>query len=133
MSYDSPYKSPQAMEAKIPPGARPPHWWLFQLYCGYMVFLYVGLALLGVFLLSISPQLNGEDRFEATLWGAMLIIVSLPFAVLFVFGFFLPKRPWAFGVSMALICLGLTGCAAWPFAIPLLIFWLKPETKQYFA
>jgi hypothetical protein len=44
---------------------------------------------------------------------------------------FLPKRRWVWIYDLVLICLSFTGCCI-AFGIPLLIFWLKPETKAFF-
>jgi hypothetical protein len=34
---------------------------------------------------------------------------------------------------MVLICIGMNSCCLLPASIPLLIFWIKPETKTYFG
>jgi hypothetical protein len=34
--------------------------------------------------------------------------------------------------DLVLICIGMTSCCILPAAIPLLIFWLKPEAKNWF-
>lgn len=40
------------------------------------------------------------------------------------------KAKWI--VYIVLIAWSCTSCCTWPFSIPLLIFWLKPEVKAYF-
>lgn len=41
--------------------------------------------------------------------------------------------PWLWTYDLVIICLGMTSTCILPASIPLLIFWLKPETKRYFG
>ena len=132
--YESPYASPK-LEAEAPPvRARPSLWWLFRVYAALMTFVYIALVFGGafLFLLAVSDELDREDTIEAYVYGVMMVLVGIPFAMFFAVGIFLPRRGWAYGVSMALICIGLTSPCTMPFSIPLLIQWIKPETRQYF-
>ena len=44
------------------------------------------------------------------------------------------RQVQAFGQSGdVLIALTLTSCCFWPFSIPLLIFWVKPDVRTYYA
>jgi hypothetical protein len=52
-------------------------------------------------------------------------------AAAFVAALFLPRKRWAWVCHMVLICLGLTGCF-FPASLPLLLFFIKPETQAYF-
>ena len=45
---------------------------------------------------------------------------------------FVPYKPWAWTFGLVAICLGLSSCMALA-AVPLLIFWMKPETKAAFG
>jgi len=47
-------------------------------------------------------------------------------------GLLAPRRKWGWVYALVVICLGLTSCCTMPACIPLLIFWLKPETKAYY-
>ena len=40
---------------------------------------------------------------------------------------------WLWIYDLIIICLGMTSACFWPAVIPLLIFWLKPETKRHFG
>lgn len=67
------------------------------------------------------------------LWQtAVLAVGGLSFGGFYAIAAMIPRRPWRWTVGLVAICLGLTGCTA-PFAIPLLIFWVKPETKAAFG
>jgi hypothetical protein len=43
-----------------------------------------------------------------------------------------PYKPWGWTVGLLVIGAGLASCMVL-FAIPLLVFWLKPETKAAFG
>lgn len=45
----------------------------------------------------------------------------------------LPVAPWAWAVQGILFGLGLTTLVLWPFALPLLLFWLKKDTQAHFG
>jgi hypothetical protein len=63
--------------------------------------------------------------------GLILLCAVLSLAFLAVP--FLPRRPWVWGYGLACIVLGMTSFVVIPLALPLLLFWIKPETKSYFA
>ena len=67
---------------------------------------------------------------SATLWcvGISALLVGGVFAVTAM----VPYKPWGWTVALIAICLGLFGFMALA-AIPLLVFWLKPETKAAFG
>lgn len=69
----------------------------------------------------------------AMAWGMLLVVMGLVFAGLFAAGLFLPPRPgvWIYGII--LITIGFSSACCMPFCIPLLIYWLKPETRVYFG
>ena len=63
--------------------------------------------------------------------GGLYIALGIIFMIPPLVAFFLPKRPWAWVYHLVMICLGMTGCTIVA-SIPLIIFWIKPEVKQYF-
>jgi hypothetical protein len=54
-------------------------------------------------------------------------------AVVFAVALFLPRRRWNWIVGIVIIALGMTSCCFAPFLIPLIVYWVKPETKAYFG
>jgi len=84
-----------------------------------MVLLYIASALL------LSTLTEPSESF-------LLIVICVPLAIGFGVGVFLPREPWAWIYGIVTIGIGMTSCATLPFCIPLLIFWIKPETKAYF-
>jgi hypothetical protein len=98
-----------------------------------MAVLYLCTSALGILLL-VSPSFLGPAGNEPvmTIYGVILIAVSVPFSLLFAAAPFLPRRPWAWIVHLALIALGMTSACCIPACLPLLLFWIKPETKAMF-
>jgi hypothetical protein len=98
----------------------------FRAYAAVTALLYPGF--LGAWL-SLAPR---GDAAQGQL-GVLLVVILVGLACC---GFFTvaamaPYKPWGWTVSLIAICLGLSSCMA-PFAIPLLVFWMKPETKAAF-
>ena len=62
------------------------------------------------------------------------IVLGAIFFIPSVIGAFLPRQPkfWKWIYGLVLICIGMPSCCYLPIAIPLLIFWVQPETKKYF-
>ena len=100
----------------------------YKFFCGSMAALYGLLLFLGVFIVSSLPP---DD--EAFIDGILLLLVGPPFAIVFGLGIFWDEKPWHWVYGIVLICISLTSCCCFPVSIPLLIYWLKPETKSYFT
>lgn len=106
-----------------------------RLYCAAMTALYLALVL-GCLLAAIfrermadAQTSPGEVLFGAAFVGA----ISLACAAVYAAGLFLPRRRWAWLYHLALIGIGMTSCACLPFALPLLIFWIRPEVQAYYG
>jgi hypothetical protein len=123
--------NPGAMFVDAERGRRVFFW--YRVYATLMALLYAGLAALGVFILLLAPQANRRDEADPVLVGGIYAILGAIFFVPFAAALILPKKPWTWIYHIVLICLGMTSCCLLPFTIPLLINWLKPETKALFG
>jgi hypothetical protein len=65
--------------------------------------------------------------------GVIFVVMGLFFAVPCAAAVFLPPVPWAWIYHLVLICVGMTSVCCIPVCVPLLIFWIRPETKAYFG
>ncbi len=72
------------------------------------------------------------DAYEMKILGILYVVLGFMFLLPFAAGPFLPRKLWGWIFGLVLICIGMMSVCCWPATIPLLIFWLKPETKAYF-
>ncbi len=107
--------------------AKPPVWTWYIVYAVMMVVTYVVVMGFGVLLAVMA------DKTEDSLQGVIMVAVGLPLAITYGIAPFRAKTPGAWTYHLVLICIGLTSACCIPICLPLLIFWLKPETKAYFG
>lgn len=114
--------------------AKPPVIKWYVVYSIAMALLYIGCTVFGGFLsfADLSSFSAGRDLMGMKIQGIIMLVVGIPLFFLYAAAPFLPRKPWNWIFSMVLICIGMTSCCCIPACIPLLIFWIKPETKQYF-
>ena len=105
----------------------------YKVYAVFMSLLYLLVIAAGVFFMFIPAEALGEDEPPPWLMSAVFFALGFPLLAVYGASIFLPPRPWVWIYDIVLICLGFTSCLTLPFCIPLLIFWLKPETKAYFG
>lgn len=116
----------------IPAPEQPAVWRWFVVYSVALGIVYLALAAFGVVALLIDPSKLDMPRGEARIMGLVFIGLGLLFAFPFLAAPYLPRKPWVWIYDLVLICLGMTSACCIPACIPLLIHWLKPETKLYF-
>ncbi len=133
MTLQNPYTSP-AHHLSRPPAMPSVVTW-FRVYAGVMTFIYMLLLVVAVLILAFAPSLADGDNPEEVLLiqGTVFAVISLPLGGMFIIGAFMPVKPWAWIYGIVLIGLGMTSCCCLPATIPLLIFWIKPETQTYFG
>jgi MFS family permease len=122
-------------QSSDPSQPAPPVWKWYVAYCVFMAILYLLCIVMGFVFLLAAPASDRRPTSpeEARLFGVVFMVVGLVLTIPFASGPFLPRKPWAWTFGLVLICIGLTSACCLPAAIPLLIFWLKPETKAYFG
>jgi hypothetical protein len=114
----------------VPPTAPPVLTW-YRVYAAVMAGMYAVVAAYFVVWPMIVPtQATNLPGWVLPVIGAC---VSLPFLGVYVAALFLPRKRWVWVYHLVLICIGLTSVCCIPVCIPLLIYWLKPETKRYFG
>lgn len=119
----------------LPAATAPPVVLWARVYAGVLALVYVLVALVGVFVLvmgvSIGP--GSKDALPAAVMGGIYIVLGVAFAIPTTWGVFAGRKKYAWYLHMVLICLGFSSCACLPFCIPLVIYWLKPETKAWYG
>ena len=105
----------------------------FRVYCWLLCLLYLGLIGGGVALALMDPKelhqpplgLLVAAVLTIALGGGLLVVSLLPLV--------LSPRPWLWLYNLLVIALGLSSGCFWPICIPLLIYWIKPDTRAYFG
>ncbi len=115
------------------PPQKPAVWNWYIAYCVAMALIYLACAAMGITLLAVDPQLLEMEPMEAKIQGAVLLAVGAVFTVPFAIAPLMPRKPWSWIYGLVLICIGLTSCCCMIASIPMLIYWLKPETKAFFG
>lgn len=105
----------------------------YKVYCGVLCFIYLCTAAASLIFFLGSPEDLDMSAFGAKLMGVFLLVMGLVLFLVCLLPFLLKPRPWLWGYGIGLICLGMTSACFVPACVPLLIFWFKPETKEYFA
>jgi len=125
------------MDAFESPRPAPPVLTWYWVYCGAMALLYLACVAGGVLMIVFRDSIaETEPRDSPTLWlvyGLALIALGVVLAATYLAAFFLPPRRWAWVYHLVLIAFGLTSCCCIPASIPLLIYWIRPETQAHFG
>lgn len=111
----------------------PKIWSWYVAYCLSLALVYFLLFLGGILFFLFLDRIPPEERAGLIFAAIFCIVLGLVFCVGFAAGPFLPKKPSVWIYGMVLICIGMTSACCLPASIPLLIFWIKPETKAFFG
>lgn len=103
----------------------------YRVYCLVMAFLSLAIAGLGIFLVMVPIETEPRDQQEMFLMGIIYGVLGFVFFCLYGIATLLPPKPYNWIVGIIVIALGMASCCTWPAAIPLLIFWVKPETQEF--
>ena len=118
----------------VHPQVKPPRviFW-YRIYCSFTGVFWGLLVFLFLFLRSLSDleqNMSSSDFTEFQITSVIMIFVGIPFALLYFCCAFMTHRGWHWILGFVSIGLGMSGCCL-PVCIPLLIFWIKPETKSW--
>jgi hypothetical protein len=105
----------------------------FKIYCGFLCLLYLATAAFSLFFFFADPSDTEMSETAARITGVLLLVVGVALFCACLLPLILTPRPWLWTFDLVVICLGMTSACFLPACIPLLIFWLKPETKRYFG
>lgn len=131
------------MPAGLPPGAEyihderaPDGVIYFRIYAGVMVVIYALVALFGLFMMFVplfSPPTSSSGTTELWIVGLLYGGIGIVFFIPWVIALFGGRKPWVHTLGTVMIALGMTQICCLPILIPLLITWLKPETKRWYG
>lgn len=100
----------------------------YRVYAATTLLLYVGM-LVGWTMLNTGDRPHGP---EAALMLLIVLGAALVFGGFYAVAAMVPYKPWGWTLGLVAICLGLSSCLVVA-AVPLLIYWMKPETKAAFG
>ena len=112
--------------------ARRTFFW-YRVYCAVLAVLYLAFMVLGIVLATVPLDDLSRDREQMFIIGVVYAIIGAIFFVVFAVASFLPPKPYNWIVGIVMLAIGMTSCCLWPATIPLLIFWIKPETQAFFG
>jgi hypothetical protein len=128
--------------AGMPPGAaymndeRPPEGvYYFRIYGGFMTVLSALATLVGLVMMFMPLFVRSATGTDPGTWLVGLVYggVGIAFFVPWVIALFGDRKPWVHTLGTVMIALGMTQLCCLPIQIPLLIAWLKPETKRWYS
>ncbi len=105
----------------------------YRVYCAVLVAIYLLVTVAGIALAIMKPATGEYSVEQTTMMGVIYAVLGAIFFIIFAVALFLPPKPYNWIIGIVMIALGMTSCCFLPFCIPLLIFWLKPETKAFFG
>jgi hypothetical protein len=104
-----------------------------RVYAAAMALLYLICTAGGVFMLIAAAETHGHKAEEAMIQGVIFTAVSPLLLILALIAAFAPRKKWGWIMNIALMGIGCTSCFCLPLCIPLMIFWMKPETKSWYG
>lgn len=105
----------------------------YRVYCGALAALYLLVAVGGGFVAIYQPRMPDTKPEEMIIMGTIYAVMGAIFFLIFAVALILPPKPYNWIVGIVMMALGMTSCCFLPFLVPLLIYWVKPETKAYFG
>lgn len=129
---------PVQSEMPSVPVRTPGVWYGYFLYCGLMTLLYM-FATVCFALVGLNAEdfvMNSQTELSAAAWtqiGWFMAAVCFLFGAIHAIGMFSKNGKGAWILGIVLIGLGLTGMCTLPFAIFMLIGWLRHSTKEFFG
>lgn len=107
----------------------------FTAYAVFMAAVYAVCGAVGVLSLVASEQQIRSweaEPADVRLQGGFLLVLGFIFMPAFGAAPLLPRRKWVWVYDLVLVAIGLTSMCCWPATIPILIYFVKPETRAWF-
>jgi len=113
--------------------ARPGAVTWFYVYAALMCCVYLICVIVAICFLAGAVEDDEMSELGNQFLGVFLLAMGLPSLGACLLPLLLTPRPWLWTYDLVIVCLGMTSACCLPVCIPLLIFWMKPEVKQYFG
>ncbi len=123
---------PPAHTSPAPPATEPGVLVWARIYTTLMALMNLCLIPLGASMFFIDVPPDDTPRWMLLSQAMAVIGMGVVFGLGNLAPWFMQRSKAKWIVYIVLIAWSCTSCCTWPFSIPLLIFWLKPEVKAYF-
>ncbi|MCS6860174.1 MAG: hypothetical protein NZT92_07635 [Abditibacteriales bacterium] len=113
----------------------PPVLMWYRVYCGVMALVYLVCLAAGIALLVYYDEIPLERDMPPEImlvYGIGLTVVGGLLALIFLASFFLPRTRRAWIYHTVLIAIGMVSICGLPATVPMILYWIKPETYGYF-
>jgi len=100
-----------------------------------MALVYVATIAIGAFMIAFRNE-GADARHPAEeylIMGVLLIAVGLVLAIAYGVAPSLAPAPWVWTYQLVLIAIGLTSPCCLPMSIPLLVGWIRTDTKAFYG
>jgi hypothetical protein len=104
----------------------------FRIYCSAVSAAWMCLAFYIITRLTEFRGLGATwewDPIAVLLFGSVFVLAALFLSVVHIAAMATPPSPEAWKIKAVVLGLDLTTLILWPLALPLLVFWFKPEIK----
>jgi hypothetical protein len=131
-----PGASPMAEEEGPPPGV-----YYYRIFAGIHA-AFAALAVLGGIGLLLAPFVSsagagssgpGAVSVESAIAGVFYIIIGAALFVPLLISLFAGRAAWVHTLGTVLLAITMMSLCCVPFSLPVLIVWLKPETKRWYG
>ncbi len=112
-------------------GSRTYFW--YRMLCSVIIVSGIFWAIIGVLAILGSFNQTGKEASDAFTGGLFMLLSGGIPAIISLLGVIFPPRSWSWIFGILVLVLAVFSCVFSPFAIALLIFWMKPETQSYFG
>ncbi len=112
-------------------GSRTYFW--YRMLCSAIVVSGIVWAIVGGVAIIASFDETGKEASDTFNGGVLFILMGAVPALIFLLGVIFPPRSWSWFYGVLLLVLAILSCFLSPFAVALLIFWMKPETQNFFG
>jgi hypothetical protein len=127
--------------AQRPPGEGPrsargakagdyaPVWPYYTFFAVCMGVVHLALGGIGTWVAVMANQ-GPRPEMEPVALSALAAVLAVLLGIAFCYAPFAPRQPWAWRYHLVLLILALPSCSLG--AVPLLVFWLRKNTKRMF-
>lgn len=104
-------------------------------FCAAQLLMFGGMTLVGLGLVAtaaVDPSMRAAPH-EPPFWviGAFVLVLCAPLSVFYLVGVVAPRRPWLYVYGFVTFGVAFLCGGCWFLAIPVLIQWVKPETRAW--